>query len=95
MGRIENLGEAMDLGWRVHARCLWTGHEGLKRTRDCGWRMVLDLPTLVATRGRAFPIADLASRLRCPRCGGRRLAVAFEPTADDNRRFAGAGGRMK
>ena len=76
---IETLGEAMDLGWRVHARCLHDGREGLKHKRECLWRLELDLQTLVATRGRAFPVARLAERLRCPRCGCRRIAVAFDP----------------
>ncbi|WP_234823080.1 hypothetical protein [Ensifer adhaerens] len=37
--------------------------------------------TLVTTRGRDFPLALLASRLRCPRCGSRLVSVAFIPPA--------------
>jgi hypothetical protein len=37
--------------------------------------------TLVCTRGRAFPLARLAERLRCPRCGNRHMAVLLDPPA--------------
>jgi len=33
------------------------------------------MATLICTRGRAFPLARLAERLRCPRCGSRHVAV--------------------
>ena len=33
------------------------------------------------TRGRAFPLSRLESRLRCPRCGSREIVVMFEPPA--------------
>jgi hypothetical protein len=39
----------------------------------------LDLATLVWTRGAAFPLARLESRLKCPRCGSRRVVLLFEP----------------
>lgn len=76
---IESLGEAFSHGWRIHMRCLDNGREGLKHKRECGYRKELDLETLVATRGRDFPIARLAERLRCPRCGCRRVGVMFGP----------------
>lgn len=76
---VETLGEAMDLGWRVHVRCLDDGMRGLKHKRECGFRAELDMDTLVCTRGRAFPLAWLASRLKCPRCGCRRMSVMFDP----------------
>jgi hypothetical protein len=44
-------------------------------------RRELDMQTLVCTRGRDFPVAHLAERLRCPRCGCRRVAVMFDPPA--------------
>jgi hypothetical protein len=74
---VETLGEAFDRSWSVHMRCLHDGKEGLKHRRDCNFRRELDLETLVCTRGRAFPIGRLAERLRCPRCGCRRVAVVF------------------
>ena len=76
---VETLGEALDLTWSVHMRCLHDGKEGLKHRRDCIFRCELDLETLVCTRGRAFPLARLAGRLRCPRCGCREVAVMFGP----------------
>ena len=45
------------------------GQRGLKHGRACDFRTELDLQTLVCTRGRGFPLALLASRLKCPRCG--------------------------
>ena len=60
-------------------RCLHDGKEGLKHRRDCNFRRELDLETLVCTRGRAFPLGRLAERLRCPRCGCRRVSVMFGP----------------
>lgn len=64
-------------------RCLHDGKEGLKHRRDCNFRRELDLETLVCTRGRAFPLGRLAERLRCPRCGCRRVAVMFAPLSGD------------
>jgi hypothetical protein len=76
---VETLGEAYSLSWRVHMRCALPGRDGLKSVRDCLFRCELDMETLVATRGRAFPLARLAERLRCPRCGSRQVVVVFDP----------------
>jgi hypothetical protein len=35
--------------------------------------------TLVWTRGRNMPLAGLADRMMCPRCGARRVNLIFEP----------------
>jgi hypothetical protein len=75
--RVETIGEAYDAGWRVRVRCAWGPREGMKRVRECIHGAELDLPTLVWTRGRNFPLGMLESRLRCPRCGSRRVRVAF------------------
>lgn len=44
------------------------------------------------TRGAAFPVSDLASRLKCPSCGSRRVALVFhmpkEPQAVKAKRTA-------
>jgi len=74
---VETLGEAFDFGWRVTARCAWGKGDGMKRHRECTSRYELDLATLVWTRGRAFPLSRLESRLKCPRCGSRRVASIF------------------
>lgn len=76
---VESLGEALSLGWRVSARCAWGNRDAMKRVRECTFRQELDLETLVWTRGRDFPLSFLDSRLRCPRCGSRRIVVLFEP----------------
>ncbi|PLT87071.1 hypothetical protein BMJ32_01265 [Sinorhizobium medicae] len=41
--------------------------------------------TLVATRGRDFPLSMVAS-LCCPLCGSRRLAVVFKPPSEGHTR---------
>ena len=51
--------------------------DGMKRVRECVYSGELDLQTLVWTRGRDFPIVRLESRLKCPRCGSRRVRLAF------------------
>jgi len=76
---IETLGEAWNLSWRIHMRCLDDGMRGLQHKRECGYRSELPMETLVCTRGRDFPLARLADRLRCPRCGFRRVGVMFGP----------------
>jgi predicted RNA-binding Zn-ribbon protein involved in translation (DUF1610 family) len=80
---VETLGEAFSLGWRVIARCKHgrPAGAGPKSSRECGHRRDLDMETLVWTRGRAFPLSRLETRLRCPKCGNRDIAVMFDPPA--------------
>ena len=47
----------------------------MKRVRECVYGGELDLLTLVWTRGRDFPLGMVESRLKCPRCGSRRVRV--------------------
>jgi hypothetical protein len=76
---IHTLGEAWRLGWRVRVRCLWGHCPGPSaRTIECDTSADLDMKTLVWTRGEAFPLDLLESRMRCPRCGSRRVTVLFE-----------------
>jgi hypothetical protein len=82
---VETIGIARSLGWRLHMRCAYGYREGLKAVRPCVYRRTLDLDTLVATRGPNFPLARLESRLICPACGSRRVAVLFEPPAGEGR----------
>ena len=63
---VETLGEAWSLSWKIHIRCLYDGREGMKHKRACGFRNELDMTTLVCTRGRDFPLARIADRLRLP-----------------------------
>lgn len=81
---IETLGEAFSLGWRVTMRCVHGREDGVHQTssRECTYRGELDMQTLVSTRGRAFPLSRLESRLRCPRCGGQNVVVMFQPPSN-------------
>lgn len=81
---VETLGEAYALGWRVTVRCSHGREDGAhaKSSRECINRKELDMETLVWTRGKAFPLSRLESRLRCPRCGSRRVVVLYEPPAN-------------
>jgi hypothetical protein len=74
---IETIGEALQLGWTVIARCAAGKREAMKSHRECGKRSDLDLETLVWTRGAEFPLSRLESRLKCPRCGSRNVALIF------------------
>jgi hypothetical protein len=60
---------------------LYGNHDGMKSIRACIYQAELDLPTLVWTRGRNFPLARLESRMMCPRCGSRRVVLMFQPPA--------------
>jgi hypothetical protein len=57
----------------------WTTVEKVSSTESGARIDELDLQTLVCTRGRDFPLAQIAEMLRCPRCGCRRVAVMFGP----------------
>jgi hypothetical protein len=83
---IATLGEAHDAGWRLKARCAFGRRDGMKSIRECIHSQDLDLPTMLWTRGRNFPIAMLASRLKCPQCGSRKVAVYIEPPPNSGRR---------
>jgi hypothetical protein len=86
---VETIGMARSLGWRVHMRCANGYREGMKSVRPCVYRRQLDLDTLVATRGPNFPLSRLESRLMCPACGSRNVAVLFEPPAGAGRAKTG------
>jgi hypothetical protein len=91
---VETIGEAYQLGWRIHVRCAWGRQEAMKRVRECLGKDELDLKTLVWTRGAAFPISGLDSRLKCPLCGSRRVALIFDlPKVPNVQRIAGMGFR--
>ena len=68
---VQTIGEAWKLGWRVGVRCLLAAdspHSCNKRiTIECNTSAELDMKTLVWTRGEAFPLDQLAIRLKCPR----------------------------
>jgi hypothetical protein len=74
---VETIGEAWQLGWGITARCAFGKRDGMKSIRACVYSYDLDLKTLVWTRGAPFPISDLATRLKCPRCGSRQVALIY------------------
>ena len=86
---FETLGDAWSLSWRLGMQCLDDGKRGLTHGRACDFKTDLDVPTLVCTMGRGFPLAQLASRLRCPRCGCAQVVVLFDPPTNTNARRAG------
>jgi hypothetical protein len=78
MPPITALGQAFDAKWGVRMQCQRGTHRGIVKIDECRYQASLCLLTLVATRGRAFPIARIADRLRCPNCGDMRVMVAFD-----------------
>jgi hypothetical protein len=74
---VETLGEAWNLSWTIHVRCLHDGREGMKHKRACGYRKYLDLETLVCTRGRGFPIATIRG---LSKLAPRTLAIMHGPS---------------
>ena len=49
-----------------------------RRQIQCETTAELDMKTLVWTRGEQFPLDQLESPLKCPRCGQRRVTVMFD-----------------
>jgi hypothetical protein len=87
---VETIGEAYQHGWRVNVRCAWGRREAMKSVRECLGKAELDWHSLIWTRGAAFPLASLESRLKCPLCGSRRVAVVFDvPSEPAAMRIAG------
>lgn len=64
---IETLGEAHNARWKLSVACDGCDIRGER----------VDLRALLWTRGRAFPIDGLQDRLRCPRCGNRKIQVTW------------------
>ena len=75
---VETLGEARDLRWRITARCAWGKRDSMKSIKECVYRYDLNMETLIWTRGAQFPLSNLATRLKCPRCGSRQIALLFD-----------------
>jgi len=91
---VETSGEAWNLSWQIYVRCLHDGREDMKHRRSCGYNKYLDLESLVCTRGRDFPIARIAERLRCPRCGCRHMSLLFNPPSTPLLQTAGRHERL-
>jgi hypothetical protein len=78
MATIETLGEAYSAQWGVRMKCGRGDHQGIVKIDPCHFETSLSMETLVCARGRAFPLARLASRLMCPNCGERKVHVLFD-----------------
>jgi len=77
MAIVVTLGEAWHAGWQLTARCDENRLAWARKVQPCTWQRSLDMVTLVASRGMAFPLNLVSSRLRCPNCGGRKITVLF------------------
>lgn len=69
----------------------WGRREGMKSVRECVAGIDVDLATLLWTHGRDYPLTRLEGRLKCPRCGSRRVVVMFQPPSNTGRRLRAAG----
>jgi hypothetical protein len=90
---VKTLGQAWKLGWRARARCFVVGPKPKSRDRTsiyCDTTTELDMKTLVWTRGELMPLDQLASRLKCPKCGRMNVQVIFEVPGEPNARTARA-----
>jgi hypothetical protein len=54
---VETLGVARSVGWKVHMCCANGYRQETQSMRKCVYRKLLDLETLVATRGPNFPLS--------------------------------------
>jgi hypothetical protein len=86
---IETLAEARAQRCRITVRCAWSRRDGMKTIRQCKECLALDLDTLIWTRGAAFPVSMLEGRLKCPRCGSRRVVLLFDMPGPGLRQVAG------
>ena len=75
----QTLGAAFLAGLRPHVRCLRGKRMGPVKVEPCGYATELDLESLIWTRGAKYPCWRLASRLKCPRCGGTAVELAWLP----------------
>src|SRR4051794_37555344 len=91
--QVETLGDAFTHSWRITVRCAYGTHDGMRSVRACIYQAELDLTTLVWTCGRNFPLARLESRMMCPRCGSRRVAIVFHIPFRRNRSGCARPGR--
>jgi len=80
----------------VRARCYWTGprKSGRRQHPYCDTTIELDMPTLAWTRGEAFLINMLVSRLKCPKCGLMKVRVYFDVPNQPNAGSVAASERM-
>lgn len=78
MAEVETLGQALQAGWGIKLRCARGNQRGIVKIDPCKFTAQLDMLTLVCTRGRAFPLSLLPSRMVCPNCGERSVLLTFD-----------------
>jgi hypothetical protein len=83
MTEVRTLGDAHMAGWKIRMRCERGRMRGIVKIEPCEYKTTLSMETLVATRGRRFPLAWLASRLQCPNCGDFNPEILFDVPGRD------------
>ena len=76
----KTLADAWLRGLVPHVRCLRGPRSGPAKIERCGYTAPLSLETLIWTRGARFPCWRLATRLKCPCCGGVSVEVDWLPS---------------
>lgn len=85
----QTLGGAFLAGFNLRAICLRGGYRGPVRIEPCGYAANLDMETLIWAKGAKYPCWRLMNgRLRCPRCGGVSVELAWMPNASPDSRAA-------
>ena len=80
--------QALEDDWLVTLRCD-RRREALKSKPPCTLvPQILHLPSLIATFGPDLPIEELSNRLRCPKCGSRRVTIDVARSTAPRRRRA-------
>lgn len=89
------LGEALEQNWPIVLQCD-RRRAGLKSTRPCVRKIVLDLASLVAALGPFVRLEDLAGKLRCPTCGTENIILHMStPPVEPPKAEPGGPGRRQ
>jgi hypothetical protein len=78
MATLGTLGEVYSAGWGIRIKCARSEQRAIVKLDRCAFETALSMETLVCTRGRDFPLARIASRLRCPNFGNMGVHVLFD-----------------
>ncbi len=81
-GSNNTLADAWLRGLIPHVRCLRGPRNGPVKIEKCGYTAPLSLETLLWTRGARFPCWRLATRLKCPCCGGVSVEVYWQESPE-------------
>ena len=81
----QTLGGAFLAGFDLRAICQRGTHRGPVKIEPCGYAANLHLETLIWAKGAKYPCWRLINgRLRCPRCGGLSVELAWLPPVSPN-----------